>query len=294
MPVYSMTGFASTQMPPPAAVCAEVRSINNRFLDLTFKLPDELRAFEARWRQLVSQQIRRGKVEVRMFRPASEAGGRAAPNPSELARLAEAQSSIMAAVPLARPLGVADVLRLAAEPTPSAWPEASQLDSLLQTLLTGLVEARAAEGARLSAVLRECVGQLRRLAEQAQPLVDDSVGQQRERFVARWREAMSLVDGSAAVPSQAAAERALAEVAAFSLRVDVAEELTRLRSHLEEIDSLLVRGGELGKRLDFLIQELHREVNTLGSKSASLPLTRLSVDMKVQVEQMREQVQNIE
>ena len=136
------------------------------------------------------------------------------------------------------------------------------------------------------------LGQLRALAQQARPLVPQLVEQQRQRFLERWKEAMGLAEGSAT--PEAAQDRALTEATAFAIRIDVAEELTRLRSHLDEIERLLQRGGEVGKRLDFLIQELHREANTLGSKSSSLELTRVSVDMKVLIEQMREQVQNLE
>jgi len=117
------------------------------------------------------------------------------------------------------------------------------------------------------------------------------VEQQRARFLERWQEAMGL---SGATPPEAAQDRALTEATSFAIRIDVAEELTRLNSHLDEIERLIKEGGEIGKRLDFLIQELHREANTLGSKSATLELTRIGVDMKVLIEQMREQVQNIE
>jgi uncharacterized protein (TIGR00255 family) len=134
--------------------------------------------------------------------------------------------------------------------------------------------------------------QLRQLALQAQPLVPQLVAQQRQKFLDRWREAMSLTEGTT-LP-EAAQDRALSEATAFAIRIDVAEEITRLTSHLDEVERLLQKGGELGKRLDFLIQEMHREANTLGSKSAALELTRISVDMKVLIEQMREQVQNIE
>jgi uncharacterized protein (TIGR00255 family) len=123
-------------------------------------------------------------------------------------------------------------------------------------------------------------------------MVPQLVEQQRQRFLERWKEAMSLAEG-AAVP-ESAQDRALSEATAFAIRIDVAEELTRLASHIDELEALVKKGGEIGKRLDFLIQELHREANTLGSKSAALELTRISVDMKVLIEQMREQVQNIE
>ncbi|MBU0829719.1 MAG: DUF1732 domain-containing protein, partial [Gammaproteobacteria bacterium] len=155
-----------------------------------------------------------------------------------------------------------------------------------------LVAAREREGKRLATMLLDRVKQLRTLAQQAVPMVPLLVEQQRLRFMERWKEAMALTDG-ATLP-EAARDRALTEATAFAIRIDVAEEITRLDSHLDEIERLLKKGGEVGKRLDFLIQELHREANTLGSKSAALDLTRVSVDMKVLIEQMREQVQNIE
>jgi uncharacterized protein (TIGR00255 family) len=141
-------------------------------------------------------------------------------------------------------------------------------------------------------MLLDRIQQLRALAAQAQPLIPKLVAQQRQRFMDRWQEAMGLADGGQ-VP-EAAQDRALTEATAFAIRIDVAEELTRLASHLDELERLIGKGGEIGKRLDFLIQELHREANTLGSKSAALELTHISVDMKVLIEQMREQVQNIE
>lgn len=166
------------------------------------------------------------------------------------------------------------------------------LPTLAEQALTELLEARAREGKRLATMLLDRIAQLRKLAADATPLVPQLVEQQRLRFMERWKEAMALAEG--AVAPEAAQDRALTEATAFAIRIDVAEEVTRLDSHLDEIQSLLKKGGEIGKRLDFLIQELHREANTLGSKSATLELTRISVDMKVLIEQMREQVQNIE
>jgi uncharacterized protein (TIGR00255 family) len=142
------------------------------------------------------------------------------------------------------------------------------------------------------AVLLDRISQLRVLAEQATPLVPQAVQRQQERFLQRYQEALGTVGG--AVTPEAAQERALAEAAAYALRIDVDEELQRLKAHLDEIERLIMKGGEVGKRLDFLIQELHREANTLGSKAAALELTQVSVGMKVAIEQMREQVQNIE
>ena len=141
-------------------------------------------------------------------------------------------------------------------------------------------------------MLQERIEQLRALAMQAVPLVPKLVEQQRQRFLDRWKEAMALTDG-ATLP-EAARDRALTEATAFAIRIDVAEEITRLNSHLDELERLIKKGGEIGKRLDFLIQELHREANTLGEKATALELTHISVDMKVLIEQMREQVQNVE
>ncbi|MFM2035570.1 MAG: hypothetical protein RL459_835, partial [Pseudomonadota bacterium] len=140
--------------------------------------------------------------------------------------------------------------------------------------------------------LLQHIEQLRALAAQAVPMVPKLVEQQRTRFMQRWQEAMGVAEGS--VTPEAAQDRALSEATAFAIRIDVAEEITRLNSHLDELERLIKKGGEIGKRLDFLIQELHREANTMGSKSAALELTHISVDMKVLIEQMREQVQNIE
>ncbi|MGE5117018.1 MAG: endoribonuclease YicC domain-containing protein, partial [Betaproteobacteria bacterium] len=135
---------------------------------------------------------------------------------------------------------------------------------------------------------------LRELVTQAEPLLPAVVQRQQQRFLERWREALEAANAAGSVPREALQERALAEAAAFAIRIDVAEELARLRSHLDEVERLLAKGGEIGKRLDFLIQELQREANTLGSKSAAFELTTVAVEMKVAIEQMREQVQNIE
>jgi len=305
MSVYSMTGYASAQHKPAttspvtdaptgsgARLGLEIRSVNSRYLDLTFKLSDELRSFEPALRELLVRSLKRGKVEVRAALESHVANEVAEPSSRLLQRLNTIQDSVKAWLPLATPLSVADVIRLTAGSAVGERDWQADLLALAEQVLAALLAAREREGARLALMLTDRMAQLRSLAAQAEPLVPQLVAQQRQRFLDRWRDAMGMVEGGA-LP-EAAQDRALAEATAFAIRIDVAEELTRLSSHLDELERLIAKGGEIGKRLDFLIQELHREANTLGSKSAALELTHISVDMKVLIEQMREQVQNIE
>ncbi len=307
MPVYSMTGYASAQSPgatqesghgdAPAAprLGVEIRAVNSRFLDLSFRLADDLRQHEPALRELLQARLKRGKVEVRAGLESTGAADLREPSARLLQRLNTLQDQVLGWLPQARPLSVADVLKLASAGEAPAADSGARLQALAEQALQSLLAARAREGERLVAMLRGHLQQLRALAEQARPLVPRLVEQQRARFLERWKEAMGLgAQAGAGATPEAAQDRALAEATAFAIRIDVAEELTRLAAHLDEIERLLSKGGEAGKRLDFLIQELHREANTLGSKSAALELTRISVDMKVLIEQMREQVQNIE
>ncbi|WP_028604082.1 YicC/YloC family endoribonuclease [Ottowia thiooxydans] len=306
MSVYSMTSYASGQQAAPKAeegstpprssrlrLALEMRSVNSRFLDLQFRLPDELRHVEPALRDLLVKRLKRGKVELRAYIEGRDASGLQEPSPRALQRLSSMQDQVRAWLPEAPALSVADVLRLAVSPEDfSTSSIAEGALPLAQTVLDEFVKARAREGARLSQLLELRLTELRRLAREAEPLIPKAIEGQTQRFLARWNEALAGVDN--APPAAAAQERALNEATAFAIRIDVSEELGRLISHLDEIEAILKKGGEVGKRLDFLIQELHREANTLGSKSTVLELTRISVDMKVLIEQMREQVQNIE
>lgn len=306
MPVYSMTGYAagqSSSAAPAASADAksgsgswlglEIRSVNSRFLDLSFRLPEELRQFEPMLRDLLAAQLKRGKVEVRATVESGTPNAVTEPSPRLLQRLGSVQDTIRAWLPDAQPLRVGEVLRLASSEQAVARDWSGELAALAEKTLRELLLARKREGARLAAALTGKIGEIRALAQQALPLVPQLVAAQRQRFLDRWNDAMAGAQEGAGVP-EAAQDRALSEATAFAIRIDVAEEITRLGSHLDELDRLLAKGGEIGKRLDFLIQELHREANTMGSKSAALELTHISVDMKVLIEQMREQVQNIE
>lgn len=302
MPVYSMTGYASVQHAPASTednasaqnvrLGLEIRAVNSRFLDLTFRLPDELRSQEPALRSLLTQRLKRGKVEVRAAIDVDACASLPQPTPALLQRMQTIQDLVQAWLPTAKGLSVSDALRLAGSGNAVQVDWQEVVPALAETAVTALIDARAREGKRLADMLKDRLSQLRDLAAQAGPLVPQLVEQQRQRFLERWQEAMGLTEGQ--VTPEAARERALSEATAFAIRIDVAEEITRLSSHLDEVERLLKKGGEIGKRLDFLIQEMHREANTLGSKSAALDLTRISVDMKVLIEQMREQVQNIE
>ena len=300
-----MTGYATAHSGGPAApasvesqtgVGVEIRSVNSRFLDLTFKLPEDLRATEPALRELLGARLKRGKVEVRAWIEGRSDTVPRAPSALDLQRLVGLQDNVRAWLPTASPLSVAEVLQLTSRQQSNPGDLNETFVTLAQTALDGLTDAREREGKRLATMLLDRLGQLRKLAKDAQPLIPQLVEQQRQRFIDRWNEALgaSATAQGSAITSEMAQDRALTEATAFAIRIDVAEELTRLDSHLTEIERLLKKGAEIGKRLDFLIQELHREANTLGSKSSNLELTRISVDMKVLIEQMREQVQNIE
>lgn len=316
MSVYSMTGFASAVASGPdhvsentdegdsstasrvgggkhalGGVGAELRSVNSRFLDLSFKLSDEFRALEPALRDLLTASFKRGKIELRMQPQRAADSGWPMPAPDQLHTLARLEGTVQNWLPKAAPLSVNEVLNWCRAAAPSVKLEDAALESA-RLCVEALKEAREREGARLVGVLKDKLKGLQALAEQAAPLVPQAVQRQQERFVLKFQEAMQAVGGN--VTPEMAQERALNEAAAYALRIDVDEELQRLKAHLDEIGRLLKKGGEVGKRLDFLIQELHREANTLGSKAAALELTQISVEMKVLIEQMREQVQNIE
>ena len=316
MPVYSMTGFGSATASPrsgadaatappsgspvnpapgtgAAAVLVELRSVNGRFLDLSLRLPDELRGLEPALRELVGAACRRGKIELRLATQRDTDTALPVPQPTQLMRLAQLESNVLSWLPNARPISVTEAMNWCRAAGGSERLDEVALDAAGRAV-AALREARAREGARLVAILDERIARLRELAAQAAPLVPQVVQRQQQRFLERWHEALANAGAGSTVTPEALQERALNEAAAYALRIDVAEELSRLVAHLDEISRLLKAGGELGKRLDFLIQELHREANTLGSKSSALELTNVSVEMKVAIEQMREQVQNIE
>ena len=313
MAVYSMTGYAnasaSASGAPAAALheasarpsergraavsaAVEIRSVNGRFLDIAMRLPDELRGLEPALRAMLTARFKRGKIELRLSGAGSAEGVVPEPTPEQLAHLARVDGAVRDHLPHARALSVHEALQWC-RGAPEAQPEHAVLEAA-GVCVERLAVARAREVERLAAVLAECVAHLRTLADAAEPLVPGAVTRMQQRFLERWKEALDKAGAAQSVAREAIEERALNEAAAYAIRIDVAEELARLRSHLDEITRLLDKGGEIGKRLEFIIQELLREANTLGSKSPSIEMTAISVDMKVAIEQLREQVQNVE
>ncbi len=284
------SGDSDTQVAPSVSV--EVRSVNGRFLDVTIKTSDDARGLETVLRELVASRVKRGKVEIRVAAPREAEGAWQGVSPELLLRLARMESSVQGFLPKAASLTVHEALQWCRQAQPAARTDDATLE-VARRAINAMIESRQREGEKLAASLRTQVLRLRELVAGAQPLVGAVVQRQQQRFLERWREALAATGGGDVSPTSAQ-ERALSEAATYALRIDVAEELTRLKAHLDELDALLDKGGELGKRLDFLVQELHREANTLGAKSQSIELTGISMDMRVTIEQMREQVQNIE
>ena len=250
-----MTGYASAQHSPspgpagpdggkvatPGAGTSrlglEIRSVNSRFLDLAFRLGDELRPHEPALRELIASRLKRGKVEVRAGVESSAGDVVAEPSVRTLQRLSAVQDTVRGWLPDAPALSVAEILRLASTDAGAEVDWGDAVQALAQIVLNDLVKAREREGARLADMLLGHLSQLRALAQQAQPMVPHLVEQQRQRFLERWKEAMALGEGTAT--PEAAQDRALTEATAFAIRIDVAEELTRLAAHLDEIERLI-------------------------------------------------------
>ena len=287
--IHSMTGYAAAAREFPFGMLSiELRSVNHRYLDLQFRLPDDLRAIEPALRELVSEHVSRGKVECRVnLSAAASAHKTLVLNEPLMLRLEELELKIRTELAGAGQLSVADVLRwpgvLATEPLPLEELQAACRE-LLVTAIGEFNAARSREGDKLKALLLErAAGMERRIAETA-PRIPEVVDAYRERLAARLREALGSGED----------ERVRQEVAVFAAKVDVDEEISRLTAHISELKRALANGGAVGKKLDFLMQELNREANTLASKSVDLTVTRAALDLKLLVEQMREQIQNIE
>ena len=287
--IASMTGYAAlTGDLPQGALQLEIKSVNSRFLDIQFRIGEELRSLEPALRELIAAQVTRGKVDCRLgFTPRLQAGASLALDRDLLLRVAALAREAQAAVPEAQPLRIGELLH---------WPgvlagNEVALDALREPALAlarrgmdELAATRQREGAKLGQMILERVDAMRGKVAVLVPLMPQIVAAYQEKLSLKLREVLATGDE----------ERIRQEVALYGVKIDIAEELSRLSTHLDEVQRVIAKGGAAGKRLDFLMQELNREANTLGSKSVAKELSETAIELKLLIEQMREQIQNIE
>jgi uncharacterized protein (TIGR00255 family) len=287
--ITSMTGFARREATGAyGQLACELRSVNHRYLEAGFRLPEELRGLETELRQALSRDLRRGKVDCTLhLRASQEAAAELVVDDRALAKLLVRVREISVAAPGKPTVDVMDILR---------WPgivredqaDTESLQAAVRTLfadtLQDLVDTRAREGARLQELIETRCSALEQIVGQVRERLPEIQARVRQRLVDRVAELGTTVDH----------DRLEQEIVLLLQRLDVAEELDRLTGHIEETRRVIAGTEAAGRRLDFLMQELNREANTLSSKSQDLETTRFAVDMKVLIEQMREQVQNIE
>ena len=287
--IYSMTGFASLEREINNGVLVlELRSVNHRYLELHLKLDEYLRSFEPLVREMISAKLGRGKVECRMsFVRRSEATQSLNLDDAVLNQLLEVSKVLKTKFPESQPLSVSDILH---------WPGVVQNQELvndefaqvvkdcLQQILQDMSDSRAREGSKMKALILERLAEIESLVAKVKPLLPQQVKEYQSRLTAKLQDALNSVDE----------ERVRQELVLFAQRIDVDEELTRLTAHVAEVKRILDDNKLAGKRLDFLMQELNREANTLSSKSVSEECTQAALELKLFIEQMREQVQNLE
>jgi len=287
--IYSMTGYAAKTLDHDHGVLnIELKSVNSRYLDFQFRIGEDLRAAEPTLREMFSARLTRGKIECRVSFSARATRQQAQQLSAEmLQQLKDYETQIREAFPQASPLSVSDVLR---------WPglfgdDTIDLESLTpaclklaKEVLDDFCASRAREGEKLAAVILERVAAMRNLVRDVEPKIPLAQAAFQDKLKQRLVDAIGSADD----------DRIRQEVAVFAVRIDVAEELARLSTHLDEVERVLKAGGASGKRLDFLMQELNREANTLGSKSVVTEVSQTAMDLKLLIEQMREQIQNLE
>ena len=287
--IASMTGFAAAAHESAlGSITVDLKTVNHRYLEFQARMPEELRVLEPAMREAVAAKLSRGKVDCRVsFTPLPQASRGIAPDAKAMEALAAAAAEVLGRFPDARPLSVAEVLHwpgVLADGSAAGDALREEAMAVVQQAIKELNASRVREGEKLADVLRQRLKAMSALVKEAGPLVPGAVKAFQEKLAAKIAEA-------AATPSD---ERVQQEIVLYAARIDVDEEIARLETHIAEFHRVLDKGGVIGKRLDFLCQELNREANTLGSKSVANEMTRVSVELKVLIEQMREQVQNIE
>ncbi|MFZ2367460.1 MAG: YicC/YloC family endoribonuclease [Azonexus sp.] len=287
--ISSMTGYAvKARDIERGSLQIELKSVNSRYLDFHFRISEELRALEMPLRELLSGRISRGKVECRLsFNAATAKAEQLELNDGLLATLTALNARVRTEMPEARALSVNDVLRwpgMFGDQSIDFTAMAPQVLALAREALDDFVATRGREGEKLAAMIVERVNAMRDIVRRVAPRIPEAQALFADKLRQRLQEALG----------NASDERIMQEVAVFATRIDVAEELSRLSTHLDEVERVLKQGGASGKRLDFLMQELNREANTLGSKSAITEVSQASMELKLLIEQMREQIQNLE
>ena len=284
----SMTGFAAVSGEVPGGRFAlELKTVNHRYLEFQTRMPEDLRSLEQLMRELLAAKLTRGKVDCRVtFTPVATRDS-LTPNEDALAALAETQAQILRKFDAQR-LSVWEVMHAPGVMSAEALGSDAAKEGLMVLFKNAIAElnaTRSREGEKLGAMISERLDGIEILVKQVTPLIPDMVAAYQEKLALKLNEAMA---------GTASDERLKQEVVLFAAKIDVSEELNRLTAHISEVRRVVKGGGAVGKRLDFLMQELNREANTLGSKSVSAESTKVAVELKVLIEQMREQIQNIE
>lgn len=297
--VASMTGFASAARSTALGqLTLELRSVNSRFLDVSLKMPDDVRQAEAAVREAIGAHLSRGKVECRIFIARGAGEMQAQLNSAALSQVADLARRVALALPTVAPINIADILSWpGVVETPGADADAvrSQVLAALAEALAALAESRQREGAALRDVLLAHCEQVERIASLLSTRAPDLIAAVERKLNERMQQAIGpALAGASTLSSEDVSERIRQEVTLYALKIDVDEEIKRLTTHVAEVRRVLAGGGAVGRRLDFLMQELNREANTLGSKAAAIEMTNASVELKILIEQMREQIQNLE
>ena len=296
--VYSMTGYAAAQAPSPLGIISlEIRSVNSRFLDLTLRTADELKCTETALRSILTQSVGRGKVDIRTGVKAELNETSGSINPAALSLIQKLQAEVLASLPDARPMSAAEILAYpGVVRTAAANPE--ELTKIVSGLLTTALEAfkksAEREGAALAEVLKGYCDKIDAIADAVQVRMPDIVAAAQAKLTQRLEDALSkALTAHSQLTSEEVSDRIRTEATLYAMKIDVDEEVNRLKTHTKEVRRVLTAGGPVGKRLDFLMQEMNREANTLGSKAAAIEMTDASLNLKLLIEQMREQIQNL-
>jgi uncharacterized protein (TIGR00255 family) len=286
--IASMTGFAAITRPIAGGTLTfDIKSVNSRFLDLAFRFPEELRELEMPLRELLAKQLARGKVECRAGWALTAGDTTETLDPERMQALLGLAQEVQSIFRDSRGLSTADVLRWPGVVRTAALDWSALLpeyQAMAAEAITNLKAVRQREGQRLAELIKERTAAMRALVVKADPLIPAAQQAYADKARAKLLEVMGNAED----------ERIRQELTLYAIRTDVAEELGRLKVHLEEVDRVVATPGQAGKRLDFLMQELNREANTLGSKSVSSEVSAIAMELKLLIEQIREQVQNIE